>query len=63
MKEKSNERFANNIKDNNRFVFFSALYVAIKKKEISVDLLFSGIDFFPYAFLLIACYYFYNKKK
>lgn len=42
---------------------FSALYVAIKKKEISVDLLFSGVDFVPYAFLLIACYYLYNKKK
>lgn len=25
---------------------FSTLYVAIKKKEISVNLLFSGIDFF-----------------
>lgn len=42
---------------------FSTLYVAIKKKEISVNLLFSGIDFFPYAFLLIACYYLCNKKK
>lgn len=43
--------------------FLSTLYVAIKKKEISIDLFLSGIDFFPYAFLLVACYYFYNKKK
>lgn len=43
--------------------FLSTLYVAIKKKEVSMDLFLSGVDFFPYAFLLVACYYFYNKNK
>ena len=41
----------------------SSLYVAIKNKGFSVELFIAGFDFFPYAFLLITCYYFYIKNS